>query len=659
MRRSVVLLWLVRHPSVVAWAILLPVLFGGYRLVVGVGSHFLAPAVQRAGYAPLSTDYVPDEVLVRFRSGGAGAVNAAVGRAGALAAEPVRGTGFHRLRLPAGRAVTAALDALAPLGDVEWAEPNYRVRTCRRPSGPRFDELWGMRNIGRHFTSRSCGEVDGTPGSDIGAERAWDTNRGSHTVIVGVIDTGIDAGHPNLKENLWTNPGEIPDNNVDDDRNGYVDDVHGYDFVNRKGDPKDEHGHGTHVSGTIGAAGRDATGVVGVNWETRLMALKFLDKYGFGDVAHAAEALAYARSFDVKVTNNSWGGGGFSKALYEEIRKTPALFVAAAGNNAFDTDTMPSYPACYDLPNVIAVAASDPRDNLGCFSNFGQTSIDVAAPGVAVLSTLPTYPCTLTEAGLSQGYDYLDGTSMANPHGTGAVALLQARWPSESEPQRRHRLIATTRACEALRGRCVGNGRIDLNEGVGRRLVPPIAEAGNDTAIPPDYPLALDGSASVPYPGRRAASYVWSERGKVLSRSRRPAFTYRTSERGAHLVHLQVVDNESQSGTDDIAIEVADKVMTGTEITFERADRQTLRITATVQDMATQKPVAGAEVVLFLETPTAYFRAIGRTGEDGKCVTEWKPPYRLRRGAYMARLMSLTHRDYAWDRKRTTATWEL
>jgi len=202
-----------------------------------------------------------------------------------------------------------------------------------------------MHNVGRSFTSRSCGEIQGTEGADIAACKAWDAARGSRKVIVAVIDTGIDYTHPNLKDNIWTNPGEIPDNGIDDDKNGYVDDYYGYDFANRKGDPKDDNGHGTHVAGTIGAAGVDGTGVVGVNWEVRLMALKFLDANGWGNIADAAEALAYARSFDVRVTNNSWGGGGMSKALLEAIRTSRGLFVAAAGNSGADTDLVPVYPA--------------------------------------------------------------------------------------------------------------------------------------------------------------------------------------------------------------------------------------------------------------------------------------------------------------------------
>ncbi|MBI3944956.1 MAG: S8 family serine peptidase [Armatimonadetes bacterium] len=654
MRRSAFLLWLIRRPAIAAAAALLVLAFTGQRLFLFARARILPPAPARAAFVPFTDDYVPDEVLVGLRSSGAGAMGAAARVAGALSATPVPGTSVYRLKLPAGRAVADAAGALAGMAGIEWAEPNYRVFASRTPEGPRFAELWGMRNTGRAFKSRACGDVTGSPGADIGAERAWDVSRGSRAVIVGIVDTGIDTTHPNLKENLWTNPGEIPDNGKDDDGNGYVDDVHGYDFVNRKGDPRDDHGHGTHVAGTIGASGKDGSGVAGVNWEIRLMALKFLDERGMGTVAGAAEALAYARSFGVRITNNSWGGGGFNQSLYNEIRRSRALFVAAAGNSRTDVDLTPSYPAAYDLPNILAVAASDPRDHLGCFSNWGQRSVDVAAPGVAILSTLPTYPCTLTRVGLKPGYDYLDGTSMASPHAAGAVALLLAHQPGESEAQRKHRLIATGRYGERLRGRCLGNGCIDVRAGLTRRLVPPIAEAGSDTAAPPDFPVPLDGAASQPYPGRSVASYVWSEAGKVLHRSRHPAFAYRSNEKRVHRIELEVVDNEGQAGRDSLEVEIAARVMTGAALALERKDARTLAITLMVQDMATQKPVAGAVATVLLSDPIGMrFRAIGRTDAQGCFRAEWRPVFGLPPGEYQARLLRLQHDRYAWDRKQT------
>jgi subtilisin family serine protease len=212
--------------------------------------------------------------------------------------------------------------------------------------------------------------------------------------MVGVIDTGIDYNHPDLAANVWTNPLEIPGNGIDDDGNGYVDDVHGYDFVNRDGDPMDDHGHGTHVAGTIAAVANNGIGVAGVSWHAKVMALKFLDAGGSGWVSDAVEALNYATDMGAKITNNSWGGGEYSTALRDAIaaaNSAGAVFVAAAGNSANNNDATPFYPAGYEGPNVIAVAATDASDTLAVFSNFGRNTVQLGAPGVGIYSTVPPW----------------------------------------------------------------------------------------------------------------------------------------------------------------------------------------------------------------------------------------------------------------------------
>ena len=292
--------------------------------------------------------------------------------------------------------------------DVLYAEPDYRVQPSVIPNDPRFGELWGMDNTG---------QTGGTPGADIGAVEAWNTTVGSRDIIVAVIDTGIDYNHPDLAANMWVNAGEVPGNGVDDDGNGFVDDVHGYDFANNDGDPWDDHYHGTHCAGTIGAVGDNGIGVSGVSWRVRLMAVKNMGLAG-GLVSDSVRALDYAVQMGAHVTSNSYGGYGFSQAMYDAIGRAKdagQLFVAAASNDSNDNDINPAYPASYDHENIISVAATDHNDQFASFSNYGATTVDLSAPGVNILSTFP-----------NNTYSAINGTSMACPHVAGAAALLYA-----------------------------------------------------------------------------------------------------------------------------------------------------------------------------------------------------------------------------------------
>jgi hypothetical protein len=259
----------------------------------------------------------------------------------------------------------------------------------------------------------------------VSALSAWDINSGSASVVVAVIDTGVDYNHPDLAANIWANPGEVAGNGVDDDGNGYVDDVHGInalqDAVN-KGDPMDDNRHGTHVAGTIGAVGDNGVGISGIAKQVKIMPIKFMDAGGSGRLSDAITAIDYMvmmktnYGVNIVVSNNSWGGGGYSQALEMAIQRAQAagiVFVAAAGNDAADIDLFPAYPASYEVANVVAVAAIDRDQNLASFSNYGGNTVDVAAPGVAILSTLP-----------GGGYGMLSGTSMAAPHVAGVLALL-------------------------------------------------------------------------------------------------------------------------------------------------------------------------------------------------------------------------------------------
>eukprot|EP00441_Pelagodinium_beii_P019083 CAMPEP_0197660714 /NCGR_PEP_ID=MMETSP1338-20131121/51017_1 /TAXON_ID=43686 ORGANISM="Pelagodinium beii, Strain RCC1491" /NCGR_SAMPLE_ID=MMETSP1338 /ASSEMBLY_ACC=CAM_ASM_000754 /LENGTH=1485 /DNA_ID=CAMNT_0043238131 /DNA_START=61 /DNA_END=4518 /DNA_ORIENTATION=+ len=309
------------------------------------------------------------------------------------------------------------------------------------PSDTNFSKLWGMDHFG---------------GRDIDAVEAWKifTGDDSKGIIVAVIDTGIDYTHPDLKDQMWVNPNEIPGNGIDDDGNGIIDDVHGADFANSDGDPFDDQMHGTHCSGTIAGRGDNGEGVAGVSWKgVKLMALKFLSKDGGGRTSDAVSALDYAVAMGARITSNSWGGGGSSSAMRVAIeRATQAgmLFIAAAGNEATDNDQVPHFPSNYASGSIVSVAATTYKGELSSFSCYGQTTVDVAAPGSDIFSTVP-----------GAGYDSLSGTSMACPHVSGLAALVWMYRPHLSMMQVKEILMQSSVREEALQGSSISNGRIN------------------------------------------------------------------------------------------------------------------------------------------------------------------------------------------------------
>ena len=302
------------------------------------------------------------------------------------------------------------------------------------------------------------GQSSGTEDADINAPEAWAISSGGpHTVVVGVIDTGIDYNHEDLQGRIWTNPGEVPGNGIDDDGNGYIDDVHGYDFVNGDGDPMDDNGHGTHCAGTIGAAGDNGIGVAGVHWGAglKMMGLKFLSAGGSGSTSGAIAAVDYAVLMGATLTSNSWGGAAYSQALNDVIAVAEAqgqLFVAAAGNDDTNIDTSPQYPAGYDSAAIIAVASMDRYNSRSSFSNYGQESVHIGAPGSDINSL---------QAG--GGYTSLSGTSMACPHVAGAASLLWSLFPSLSAQAIKQSILMSARPAPSLVGMCTTEGTLDLH----------------------------------------------------------------------------------------------------------------------------------------------------------------------------------------------------
>ncbi len=354
----------------------------------------------------------------------------------AAADEAKRNRLLHRIRL------------LEESGLFEYVEPDYLAEISLEPNDSAFVNglLWGLRNVG---------QFGGVPRVDISATNAWDITTGSTNVVVAVIDTGIRYTHQDLAAQMWRNPGEIPNNRLDDDGNGYIDDVFGINAITGSGDPLDDHSHGTHCAGTIGAAANNGYPHVGVAWQVRLMACKFLGASGGGTYSDAIECIDYAVSKGAKILNNSWGGYGYSRALYEAIDRARAagvLFVAAAGNEENNNDVFPMYPASYPLENIVSVAAIDRRDRLADFSNYGLKTVHLGAPGVEIYSST---------ADSDSSYDLWDGTSMAAPHVSGTAALILSRYPSADLEELRARIILGTVPTPALQGRTTTGGRLN------------------------------------------------------------------------------------------------------------------------------------------------------------------------------------------------------
>ncbi len=429
-----------------------------------------------------------------------------------------------------GAIETVAVDPSAPIAevlasyeanpDVLAVELDQEVHVTLVPNDSRFGDLWGMRNTG---------QSGGAAGTDIGAELAWSIATGSLRTAVGIIDTGIDYTHPDLYKNIWLNQGELPTNlglidtngdglitfwdlneaanagkvadvnqngridggdvlgdprwanGQDNDGNGKIDDLIGWDFVNNDNDPFDDNSHGTHVAGTIGAMGNNALGVVGVNWKVQLAGLKFLAANGSGYTSAAVAALNYAIGEGIAITNNSWGGGGYSAALAAAISSARAaghIFVAAAGNSAINNDATPHYPSSYMFDNVVAVASMDRYGNLSGFSNYGASSVDLAAPGSSILSTVP-----------GGGYAVYSGTSMATPHVAGAVALVWSVHPELAYHEVIARILDNVQWAASFAGKMVTGGRLDVYHA--------LASGSTDTTGPRFTSAVATGAGSV------------------------------------------------------------------------------------------------------------------------------------------------------------------
>lgn len=471
--------------------------------------------------------YVPGQVIVKFKSGvGASDVNALAESFGFTTVRhfdipPAMvekfGGELYQFRLRNGDTVEKAIERLSGQADVAYAEPNYKIQ-LDDPQPTKWDaagtpgkaadpdvpndldpRLWGINNTGQD---------GGKAGEDVGAAAAWHTEKGKPASqggpLIAVIDTGLDYTHPDLAANVWTNPHEIPGNGKDDDNDGIIDDVHGANIIKKDGNPMDDNEHGTHVSGTIGAVGNNRQGIVGVNWNASIAGVKFLDANGSGSYADAVDAVLYATRIGARVTSNSWGGGGFSQALYDAFKASPALHIAAAGNEGANSDTTPSYPGGFDLPNIVSVAAMDRNGHLADFSNYGAKSVDVAAPGVDVYSLKP-----------GNSYQTMSGTSMATPHVTGVTGLILSHDPSLTNEQVKARLINTAIKQPEFAGKMVSGGRVSAANALIDDRTPP--------ATPSDFHIAQAGATGM--------TLGWTEVGDDGLQGKASAYEIRYSDK--------------------------------------------------------------------------------------------------------------------------------
>jgi Subtilisin-like serine proteases len=415
-------------------------------------------------------EYVPNEIIVKFKEGtDASKKDAVFAKLSGKLKEKILTKMMEKSGdkngidlVSVSGTVDDAIAAAKANPEVEYAEPNYVYQHDATSNDTYFTNgsLWGM-----YGSATSPANQYGT-----GAATAWASGKtGSSSVYVGIIDEGYMYTHEDLAANAGKNPGEIAGNGIDDDGNGYIDDVYGWDFDGNNNTIFDgtSDDHGTHVAGTIGGVGGNGKGVAGVCWTVELLDAKFLGRNG-GTTANAVKAVDYFtnlklnQGLNIVATNNSWGGGGYSSALYDAISRANSagiLFVAAAGNNGTDNDATASYPSNYDLPNVIAVAAITSTGALASFSQYGKTTVDLGAPGQGIYSSVPVS----SKGKIVSGYASYSGTSMATPHVTGACALYKSIHPSANAADIKAAILGSVIATPSLNGKCVSGGRLNVS----------------------------------------------------------------------------------------------------------------------------------------------------------------------------------------------------
>lgn len=481
--------------------------------------------------------YVPGRLIVKFQPGVDDTLrNAIHGQFGGNVTLRFRlDPDLQLVAFPESVDVASLLERYGALREVKYAEPDFLYHTQVVPNDARFGSLWGMHNTGQNG-----GLVD----FDIDAPEGWDINTDASQIVIGSIDTGVDPAHEDLSANMWQNPGEIPGNGVDDDSNGYVDDVDGWDFLSNDPVAQDDHSHGSHTMGSSAAVGNNGVGVAGVAWSARIMRLKICNSFGSCNLSAAVSATDYATENGARMTSNSWGGGSYSQAMKDAIDRAHAagvLYIAAAGNNGSNNDASPFYPASYTSPNIISVASMTRFGGRSSFSNYGATTVDLGAPGSDILSTTP-----------NNGYSTMSGTSMACPHVTGAVANLMGFNPNLPHLDYKDILLQSVEPNENLAGATVSGGMLNLKKAldltppleIPSDNVPPVAVAGGPYKGRAFSPVTFDASGSYDAnAGDFVSTYIWNFGDGTTVTSSSPVVTHSYGAGNAdYVVTLTVKD---------------------------------------------------------------------------------------------------------------------
>ncbi|MDX8394886.1 MAG: S8 family serine peptidase, partial [Mariprofundaceae bacterium] len=391
-----------------------------------------------------SKPYVPGELIVKYKSGVTKSVQTGVrDSVNAQVKKKLDLTGSEYWKLGSDITVFEAMKKLRADPAIEYVEPNYRRYPRAVPNDPGFSQQWGMQNVGQLINDPS-GAVTGTAAADMNLVKAWDITTGSKNVIVAVIDDSLEYDHPDLAANMWNNPGEIAGDGIDNDGNGFIDDVYGWDFRDQDNDPRgvpNQDGHGTAVAGCIGAVGNNGIGVVGANWDVSIMAIRMAF-----DSASIIASFDYAIANGAKIINASFGGPFYSQAEFDAVKRLEAagiLLVAAAGNNDVNNDQVFDAPSGYYVPNILSVAASDPNDDLVTWSHYGTTSVDVASPGINIYTTMLPRGVSMGNSGADGiSYDYIQGTSFSSPFVAGIAALIKSQYPQATYQELKGRIMA-------------------------------------------------------------------------------------------------------------------------------------------------------------------------------------------------------------------------